>query len=184
MLLLSACVTNKKAAANKKKKEVKIELSSFVKSGENINLYFAITNETKEVISIIKPDGIDRKEPEFFSLLVELDGYGCFYDLLVYIPELKERSDILTLDPKETIIVKTNLDYFRQGTCDETVNEIKVFLKYVPDQKLFEKETFLRYFRDADVSDNEKESFYEDFKSTYRQVIQSDTILVDLTSNQ
>jgi len=180
IILFSACEVNKKSTTEKQKEGVTIELASFEKIGEHLDLNFAIANFTQEPISIIRPYGVDKKEPEFFKLQLFYDGNPCFYDISVYMEELKDQSDILTINPKETIKVKIDPNDFREGFCDENIKEIKAVLKYVPDQSLFEQKKFMRQFSNV----NGKESFYEVFKSTYRQVVKSDTISVNLTSNQ
>ena len=183
VFVLVSCSPSKKVGDQKMEDKVSIDLISFTKTGEYLNLELAIINNTKKPISIAKHKSLDEKEaldaaPTFYQMEFLPYDLMCEYEIEFMDQQaedlMKFNFDFITINPKDKYLFKIKSKDYLLGICEESANQVKVLVKYAPNKVIFNQD----YFTRRNIDKKGTLQYFAKLKHSVQTPIVSDTLLI------
>lgn len=185
VFVLMSCSPSKKVGEQKMEEKVSIDLISFTKTGEYLNLDLAIINNTEKPISIAKHKSLDEKEvldaaPPFYQMEFLPYDLMCEYEIEFMdqraedLMKFNYDSDFITINPKDKYLFKVKSKDYLLGICDESSKQVKVLVKYAPNKVIFNQEYFMR----RNINKKGTSEYFAKLKQSFQTPIVSDTLVI------
>lgn len=187
LIFLLGCSSSKNVAEEKVNQKLAIELVSSTKKGEYVDFEFAMINNTKTPVTILKHRGLNEREKYDVALAgafynMEFLPYSlmCEYEMM-FMDQVemdrqvfKTSTDFVTIGSKEKYLFSVRSEDYQLGVCDKNATEFKVVMKYEPREQYFQKEYFDIKFKLA----KDSQQYFDKLGKSLQSTIVSDTIII------